>query len=146
MFPAGRLPLRKAEAVDRMIPTKTRAGAHMKQPSLIALAIAAAVAAPLAFAQDQSATQQAETEATMTQEMQLPQVPETTAPATFATLDADQDGRVSKDEAAADASLSAAFDDADTDGDGFVSEAEFRVHAAPEMPQQDVPDVQPATL
>jgi len=125
----------------------------MKQPSLIALAIAAAVAAPLAFAQDQTATQQAEVEATMTQEAQvppvaedLPQVPEATAPATFATLDVDQDGRVSKDEAAADAALSAAFDETDTDGDGFVTEAEFDVHAAPDMPAQDVPDVQPETL
>lgn len=126
----------------------------MKQRSVIAFAIAAAVAAPLAFAQDQAATRQAEVDASVAQEApqvppvaeDVPQVPETAPPATFASLDVDQDGRLSNGEAAADAALSTGFEAADTDGDGFVSEAEFDAHAAPDMPAQDVPDVQPETL
>jgi hypothetical protein len=49
--------------------------------------------------------------------------------ATFATLDADHDGRVSTNEAAADAGFVAAFATMDANHDAFVSDAEYRAYA-----------------
>lgn len=43
----------------------------------------------------------------------------------FADLDVNADGKVSKDEAAADARLTSHFAQVDRDGDGQVSETEF---------------------
>jgi Ca2+-binding EF-hand superfamily protein len=48
---------------------------------------------------------------------------------TFATLDADADGRISAAEAEADADFSAAFASMDANGDGAVTDAEFRAKA-----------------
>lgn len=47
----------------------------------------------------------------------------------WARLDVDADGRVSLEEADADAGLFDAFARIDADGDGFVSDAEYRAHA-----------------
>ena len=44
-------------------------------------------------------------------------------------LDADADGRISPVEADADSAFGVDFDDMDTDDDGFVSDAEYRVFA-----------------
>lgn len=43
----------------------------------------------------------------------------------FATLDRNGDGRISRSEAGFDRKLSQTFAELDTDGDGFVSTAEF---------------------
>ncbi len=43
----------------------------------------------------------------------------------FATLDRNGDGRISRSEAGFDRKLSLTFAELDTDGDGFVSAAEF---------------------
>lgn len=43
----------------------------------------------------------------------------------FVTLDVDEDNRISKDEAQADAQVAERFDEADTDRDGYLSLEEF---------------------
>lgn len=48
---------------------------------------------------------------------------------TWTRLDADADGRISADEADADAGFDAGFAAMDGNGDGFVTDAEFRAHA-----------------
>lgn len=54
----------------------------------------------------------------------------------FGTLDVDGDGRISATEASADAGFNGGFSAMDGDGDGFVTDAEFRAHAKADMPQQ----------
>jgi hypothetical protein len=62
------------------------------------------------------------------------------APTEFATLDADGDGRLSRDEARADASLERVFRGVDTDGDLQVSRDEHatwvRAQRAGARPQE----------
>lgn len=48
---------------------------------------------------------------------------------TWTQLDVDSDGRISADEADADAGFDAGFAAMDSNGDGFVTDAEFRAHA-----------------
>ena len=50
------------------------------------------------------------------------------APADFSSLDVDGNGKLDKDEASADAALSAGFDHADSDKDGSVSSTELDQH------------------
>jgi Ca2+-binding EF-hand superfamily protein len=52
---------------------------------------------------------------------------------TWTRLDADADGRISADEADADAGFDAGFAMMDSNGDGFVTDAEFRAHARTNM-------------
>jgi Ca2+-binding EF-hand superfamily protein len=51
--------------------------------------------------------------------------PKLVAYESFATLDRNGDGRISRSEAGFDRKLSQIFAELDTDGDGFVSAAEF---------------------
>jgi hypothetical protein len=108
---------------------------------VLMVAIAAALAAPLAFAQSDnaSATAQAATPAT-------PATPATAAtPATPATpaepsaaarkvswsdLDGDKDGKLSKVEAAPLQSLTSVFDKADADKDGALTPDEYKAYVA----------------
>lgn len=53
------------------------------------------------------------------------------AGATFKALDTDGDGKLSKDEAAANTQLSASFDKLDGNSDGFVSKREFQRNTMP---------------
>ena len=48
---------------------------------------------------------------------------------TFLQLDADKDGRISSTEAGADAGFDGSFSAIDSNGDGFVTDTEFRAHA-----------------
>jgi Ca2+-binding EF-hand superfamily protein len=48
------------------------------------------------------------------------------ASSTFQTLDADADGKLSKEEVAGNDALSGNFDRLDSNSDGFVSKREFR--------------------
>lgn len=48
---------------------------------------------------------------------------------TFGGLDKDKDGRVSSTEAGADAGFDAGFAAMDANGDGFVSDTEYRAHS-----------------
>jgi hypothetical protein len=52
---------------------------------------------------------------------------------TWTRLDADADGRISADEADADAGFDSDFAAMDSNGDGFVTDAEFRAHAKADM-------------
>jgi hypothetical protein len=58
------------------------------------------------------------------------------AASSFATLDRNGDHRISRSEAGFDRIMSQTFAEIDTDGDGFVSQAEFT--AAAEKPQATV--------
>jgi Ca2+-binding EF-hand superfamily protein len=49
----------------------------------------------------------------------------------FAHLDADSDGKISKDEASGNESLTASFDKLDSNSDGYVSKKEFRRNTMP---------------
>jgi hypothetical protein len=48
---------------------------------------------------------------------------------TFMALDSDKDGRVSSTEADADAGFDGSFSAMDSNGDGFVTDSEYRAHA-----------------
>lgn len=90
------------------------------------IALAAAVAMPMAFAQTTPTTddgmQPASTQAN---------VP-TAEPkqVTWADLDVDKDGSLSKAEVATVPALTQVFDDADADADGKLTAEEYKVHAA----------------
>ena len=49
----------------------------------------------------------------------------------FASLDADSDGTLSKEELSGSASLAASFDKLDGNSDGFISKREFRRNTRP---------------
>lgn len=106
---------------------------------VIALSSALALAMPMAFAQ----------EADQFGQDPAPQPTEQAAPAgqvTWADLDTDGDGNLSREEAAALPELAAIFDQADTDGDGILTPQEYEAFAisqgaapppAEEPPQED---------
>jgi len=63
--------------------------------------------------------------------------PEPTTPsgqtATFDTLDANKDGRISMPEASADPKLVESFSTADKDGDGYLDSSEYESSAQPQQ-------------
>lgn len=91
--------------------------------SLLALALSAPV-----MAQEQDSTP-AKTEANAPP----PTDPATPAPRAFEELDANSDGTIAKDEAAADPALTQAFGTLDQDADGKLTPAEYMAYkpAAP---------------
>lgn len=104
-----------------------------------AIALGMALSAPLAFAQDESAAypeqEQAAQPADPAAQPADPATPATPAdPAsnqiTWADLDADQDGKLTKDEASSVASLAEVFDDADADKDGSLTPDEYKAFVA----------------
>jgi hypothetical protein len=116
---------------------------------LLLVAIATALAAPLAFAQDSpaSATAQGNAKAATPATPTTPATSETAAmpatPATPATpaaassgkvtwsdLDGDKDGKLTKTEAAALDSLTQVFDKADADKDGALTPDEYKAYLA----------------
>ena len=60
-----------------------------------------------------------------------PQMPAGESGATFDTLDANKDGRISMPEASADPKLVENFSAADKNGDGYLDNAEFDERAKP---------------
>jgi len=106
--------------------------------SLIGLvALGSALVMPLAFAQSDTAStpaQDSTQSATPADQYAAPtQQAAPTADAkkvTWADLDADKDGSLSKTEAAPLASLSQVFDQADTDADGKLTADEYKAYVA----------------
>jgi len=88
-----------------------------RKPVAAVFAFAAALAMPLAFAQDPTATTGEEPTSS-------------TGQLTWADLDTNGDGNISRDEAAAHPALAGVFDQADADSDGQLTADEYRTFAA----------------
>ena len=101
-------------------------------PKLIALALTAALAAPLAFAQE--AGTETDAAATAPTAQAAPEAPaaQASAPAkqSWADVDTDKDGALSQTEAAAVPSLVQVFGEADTDADGSLTADEYKAYVA----------------
>ncbi len=88
------------------------------------IAIVAAAAMPLAFAQTAPTTDDG-----------MQSTPPTAEPTaepqqvTWADLDTDQDGNLSKEEVASVPALAQVFDAADADADGLLTAEEYKAHA-----------------
>ncbi|KAB8198760.1 EF-hand domain-containing protein [Lysobacter maris] len=90
----------------------------------IALALTAAMATPFAFAQEAAPPQQADQAEAATMNSAQP------AKKSWADIDLNQDGAISKDEAASVPSLSQVFDLADSDADGNLTADEYKNYVA----------------
>ena len=116
-----------------------------------AVALGLTLSAPLAFAQDESAAYPAQDQAAQPADPATPADPAaqstdptaTTQPAdpatpadpannqiTWADLDVDQNGTLTKEEAASVPALVEVFDDADTDQDGALTPDEYKAFVA----------------
>jgi EF hand len=93
------------------------------------LALATAIAAPAAFAQDSTTTTTDQAQAAQSQ----PATPATQAEPgkkTWADLDVNKDGNLDKTEAAPIPTLQAVFDSADTNADGALTGEEYKTYLA----------------
>lgn len=100
-----------------------------RKPLAGLVALAAAAAMPLAFAQEaEPMTQDPTTQQTPPTEQAAPAQP--AGQVTWADLDADGDGNLSQDEASAHPALSTVYGQADADGDGQLTPDEYRNFAA----------------
>ena len=120
---------------------------NLSRKSLIGtFALVATLSAPLAFAQTDTATTDASTQSTTptdtsTQSTPTPAQPTTSNDASAATqgdpakkswadVDADKDGNLSKAEASAVPALGQVFDKADSNADGSLSADEYKAYVA----------------
>jgi hypothetical protein len=116
---------------------------NLSRKSLIGtFALVATLSAPLAFAQtDTTAAEQAPPPTTSNEAMQSP--PPTTsndaaaattagdpAKKSWAEVDLDKDGKLTKMEAAAVPALAQVFDQADSNADGSLTSDEYKAHVA----------------
>lgn len=105
------------------------------------LALSAAFAAPMSFAQSTTPTDAAAQDATQTTANQpatpAPQTDAAPAKKTWADLDTDKDGNLTKTEAATIPSLQAVFDQADANADGALSGEEYKTYLAMNSQSQD---------
>lgn len=101
----------------------------MNNASKFLIALAAALAMPAAFAQDATTAEQDSTQAAPPTQQAQP-AEQAQPQTTWADLDADKDGSLSKTEAAGVPALAADFDKADANGDGKLSPDEYRAFAA----------------
>ena len=113
-----------------------------RKPLIGLIALSAALAMPMAFAQSETeeaappqASQPTPTEATPTESAtgaSVQSTEQTNAAASsdakqgWADVDADKDGAISKQEASSNAGLSQVFDQADTDADGKLTPEEYK--------------------
>lgn len=105
------------------------------------LALSAAFAAPMSFAQSTTPTDSAAQGAAQTTANQpatpAPQTDAAPAKKTWADLDTDKDGNLTKTEAATIPSLQAVFDQADANADGALSGEEYKTYLAMNSQSQD---------
>jgi hypothetical protein len=124
-----------------------------RNPLFAALALGLTLSAPMAFAQDaqsqsaqaaeaatpatpadpasQSTDATAATPATPASPAASPTAPGQDAKKiTWSDLDADKDGKLTKDEASSVQALAQVFDDADTDQDGALTPEEYKAYVA----------------
>lgn len=115
-----------------------------RKPLLGLVAFGAALAMPLAFAQSEptTATQDPTSQYPTTTQDPTAQDPTTQAPPeaaapaaqpqqmTWADVDTDKNGSISKDESSQLASLAQVFDDADSDSDGELTPDEYKAFVA----------------
>ncbi|MEL1262914.1 EF-hand domain-containing protein [Pseudoxanthomonas putridarboris] len=116
-----------------------------RKPLIALVALSAALAMPLAFAQEQTedAAAQSETEQTEQATGSTTQVPTQSTQSAdaqgqqgWADIDVDGNGVISKQEAAANAGLSQVFDQADTDMDGNLTAEEYKAFVSKNYDEQ----------
>lgn len=105
---------------------------NARKPLAGLIALGAALAIPMAFAQeaqDPTATQDPYT--TAQEATPTPQTTEDASqPLTWADVDADGNGNLSREEAASVQSLAQSFDEADADSDGQLTPDEYKAFVA----------------
>lgn len=119
---------------------------HSRKPLAALIALGAALAVPMAFAQDATTAPPTDptTGAYPTQSQADPA--QSTAPSsaqqplTWADLDVDGNGTLSRTEAGNLQSLSQVFDDADADSDGELTPDEYKAYVARTNAGQPEPD------
>lgn len=94
---------------------------NVRKPLTGLIALGVALAMPMAFAQEADSVDQAP-QAQAAQQAQ--------GQVSWADLDSDGDGNLSRAEAAALPELAAVFDQADADGDGVLTPQEYQQYAA----------------
>lgn len=105
----------------------------IRKPLIAALALTAALSAPLAFAQSPAASPTGDAAAPATSAQ--PTGAESAATAapqkkSWADVDGDKDGNLSKNEASAVPALSQVFDQADADANGQLTPDEYKNYVA----------------
>ncbi len=104
---------------------------NARKPLAGLIALGAALALPVAFAQDATPPQDPTATHDPAAQHATPPAPEAASqPLTWADVDADNDGKLSKDEAARVPSLAQVFDDADADSDGLLTQEEYQAYVA----------------
>ncbi|MBB1087859.1 EF-hand domain-containing protein [Lysobacter sp. SG-8] len=95
---------------------------NIRKPLILALSLAA-MGTSVAFAQEQQDAATPQQDTTTMNDAEAPRK-------SWADIDVNQDGSVSKDEAAAVPALSQVFDSADADADGTLTADEYKAYIA----------------
>lgn len=114
-----------------------------RKPLIALVALSAALAMPLAFAQEktedaatQTQTEQAATGSTTQAPTQSTQSAGAQGQQGWADVDTDGDGSITKQEATANAGLSQVFDQADADADGKLTADEYKAFVSKNYNEQ----------
>jgi len=100
---------------------------NVRKPLAATIALGAALAMPMAFAQD-AGTQAPPATDTTAQDATAEVSQARQGQVTWADLDTDGDGKLSRTESAAFEGLALVFEDVDADGDGNVTPEEYRAY------------------